>query len=102
MIQMPWLSPPHLFKVRHRADRVTVDDDLIMAMRTSSSTGRSLVADDLALFNGLACKHGRTALVARQGLAAVAMVQSHGDTVTPVPAGELHPAVSCRADRCAI
>src|SRR5450759_4847139 len=102
MVQMPWFSPPHLVEVRHRVDRSTVDDDLIMAMRTSGTAGQSLVADDLTLLDGLACGHSHAAHVAVQGLDAVPMVQCHGDTVTPVPADLHHRAVCWRANRRAI
>src|SRR5450756_637505 len=99
---MPWLSPPHLVEVRHRVDRGTVDDNLIMAMRARGTTGQSLIADDLTLLDGLACGHSHAAHVSVQGLDAVPMVQCHGDTVTPVPADLHHRAVCRRADRCAV
>src|SRR5450759_1769049 len=102
MVQMPWLSPPYLVEILHRVDRGTVDHDLIMAMRTSDTTGRSLVADDLALLDGLPRGNGHAAHVAVQGLDAVPMVQRHRDTVTPVPADLFHSPVCRRADRCAI
>src|SRR5450759_414233 len=99
---MPWLSPPHLVEVRHRVDRGTVDDNLIMTMRARGTTARSLVADDLALLDGLPRGDGHAAHVALRGLDAVPMVQRHRNTGGAVPADLLHRAVCRRADRCPI
>src|SRR5664280_1576729 len=99
---MPWLSPPHLVEVRHRVDRGTVDDNLIMAMRARGTTGLSLVADDLTLLDGLTIGYCHAAHVAVQGLDAVPMVQCHRNAVGAVPADLHHRAVCRRADRRAV
>src|SRR5450756_994109 len=98
MVQMPWLFPPRLVEIRHRVHRIAMNDDLIVEVSSGRTTGRSLVADDLALLDNLACGHGCAAHMAVHGLDAVPMVQHHRNAVAAVPSGLLDLAVSRRSD----